>query len=70
MTTNPILVSFTGVQKTYDGTSLVVRDLNLDIRQGECENISPTIAAVATLLILFTACLMMTLEWLRGRVKK
>ena len=33
------------------------------------ENISPTIAAVATLLILFTACLMMTLEWLRGRVK-
>ena len=28
------------------------------------------IAAVATLLILFTACLMMTLEWLRGRVKK
>ncbi|MEO7953159.1 MAG: ABC transporter permease [Polaromonas sp.] len=34
------------------------------------ENISPTIAAVATLLILFTACLMMTLEWLRGRAKK
>jgi len=34
------------------------------------ENISPTIAAVATLLILFTASLMMVLEWLRGRVKK
>ena len=33
------------------------------------ENISPTIAAVATLLILFTAMLMMTLEWLRGRAK-
>lgn len=33
------------------------------------ENISPTIAAVATLLILFTALLMMTLEWLRGRAK-
>jgi putative spermidine/putrescine transport system permease protein len=31
------------------------------------ENISPTIAAVATLLILFTSVLMMTLEWLRGR---
>lgn len=31
------------------------------------ENISPTIAAVATLLILFTTCLMLTLEWLRGR---
>ena len=35
MTTTPILVSFTGVQKTYDGIHLVVRDLNLDIRQGE-----------------------------------
>ena len=33
------------------------------------ENISPTIAAVATLLILFTATLMMVLEWLRGRIK-
>lgn len=33
------------------------------------ENISPTIAAVATLLILFTASLMMVLEWLRGRAK-
>lgn len=33
------------------------------------ENISPAIAAVATLLILFTTALMMTLEWLRGRRK-
>ncbi len=33
------------------------------------ENISPTIAAVATLLILFTASLMGALEWLRGRQK-
>lgn len=31
------------------------------------ENISPTIAAVATLLIVFTASLMAVLEWLRGR---
>ena len=31
----PPLVSFNGVNKTYDGTSLVVRDLNLDIRRGE-----------------------------------
>ena len=31
------------------------------------ENISPVIAAVATLLILFTTAFMMTLEWLRGR---
>ena len=35
MTANDALVTFRGVQKTYDGTSLVVRDLNLDIRQGE-----------------------------------
>jgi putative spermidine/putrescine transport system permease protein len=33
------------------------------------ENINPTIAAVATLLTLFTTALMMTLEWLRGRRK-
>ena len=31
------------------------------------ENINPTIAAVATLLIIFTTTLMLTLEWLRGR---
>ena len=31
------------------------------------ENISPTIAAVATLLIIFTTVLMLGLEWLRGR---
>ena len=29
------LVRFTGVQKTYDGSTLVVRDLNLDIQSGE-----------------------------------
>jgi putative spermidine/putrescine transport system ATP-binding protein len=29
------LVKFAGVQKTYDGKTLVVRDLNLDIRAGE-----------------------------------
>ncbi|MBV5298889.1 MAG: ABC transporter permease [Rhodoferax sp.] len=31
------------------------------------ENITPTIAAVATLLIIFTTTLMLGLEWLRGR---
>lgn len=31
------------------------------------ENINPTIAAVATLLILFTTALMLVLEWIRGR---
>ena len=36
---------------------------------GTRENISPVIAAVATLLTLFTTALMMTLEWLRGRSK-
>ncbi|MDD2882907.1 MAG: ABC transporter ATP-binding protein [Rhodoferax sp.] len=29
------LVRFTGVQKTYDGSTLVVRDLNLEIQSGE-----------------------------------
>jgi putative spermidine/putrescine transport system ATP-binding protein len=29
------LVKFAGVQKTYDGSTLVVRDLNLDIQPGE-----------------------------------
>jgi len=35
MTANDALVTFRGVQKTYDGASLVVRDLNLDIQRGE-----------------------------------
>ncbi|MBI3100000.1 MAG: ABC transporter ATP-binding protein [Burkholderiales bacterium] len=35
MTASEALVTFRGVQKTYDGTSLVVRDLNLDIQRGE-----------------------------------
>lgn len=29
------LVSFRGVQKSYDGETLIVKDLNLDIRKGE-----------------------------------
>ena len=35
MIANDALISFKGVQKTYDGTQLVVRDLNLDIQRGE-----------------------------------
>src|SRR3954465_5414334 len=31
----PALGSFSAVNKTYDGSSLVVRDLDLDIRRGE-----------------------------------
>lgn len=34
-TSAPALVRFTGVQKTYDGEHVVVKDLNLDIRKGE-----------------------------------
>jgi ABC-type Fe3+/spermidine/putrescine transport system ATPase subunit len=32
---NETLVSFRGVQKSYDGETLIVKDLNLDIRKGE-----------------------------------
>ncbi len=35
MTTNDFHVSFKGVQKSYDGIRLVVKDLNLDIKKGE-----------------------------------
>mgnify|MGYP002776241863 CR=1 FL=1 len=35
MASNDPLVRFTGVQKTYDGSTLVVRDLNLEIQSGE-----------------------------------
>lgn len=31
------------------------------------ENISPTIAALATILVAFSTCLLLLLEWLRGR---
>ena len=34
------------------------------------ENLSPTIAAAATLLIGFSIALLLTLEWLRGRSEK
>ncbi|WP_449430129.1 ABC transporter ATP-binding protein [Pseudomonas putida] len=33
--TGETLVSFQGVQKSYDGESLIVKNLNLDIRKGE-----------------------------------
>jgi len=35
MNNTSALVTFTGVQKTYDGHILVVRDLNLEIQKGE-----------------------------------
>jgi len=34
------------------------------------ENLNPTIAAAATLLILFSVIMLLTLEWLRRRSEK
>ena len=34
MKTDQVIVSFRGVRKTYDGESLVVKSLDLDIYQG------------------------------------
>lgn len=41
--------------------------LPLQMFVGIRENISPTIAALATLLIAFSTLLLLTMEWLRGR---
>jgi len=41
--------------------------LPLQMFVGIRENISPTIAALATLLIAFSTVLLLTMEWLRGR---
>src|SRR5450432_3414258 len=35
VTPAPALVRFTGIQKTYDGEHLVVKNLDLDIERGE-----------------------------------
>src|SRR3979490_930228 len=35
VTPAPALVRFTGIQKTYDGEHLVVKNLDLDIKKGE-----------------------------------
>ena len=47
------------------GQSTLPRQMFAGIR----ENISPTIAALATILIVFSTCLLLALEWLRGRTK-
>lgn len=47
------------------GQSTLPRQMFSGIR----ENISPTIAALATILILFSTSLLLILEWLRGRNK-
>jgi putative spermidine/putrescine transport system permease protein len=47
------------------GQSTLPRQMFAGIR----ENISPTIAALATILIVFSTCLLLVLEWLRGRNK-
>ncbi|WP_155640328.1 ATP-binding cassette domain-containing protein, partial [Burkholderia pseudomultivorans] len=35
MKSDEVIVSFRGVRKTYDGETLVVKSLDLDIRRGE-----------------------------------
>ncbi|WP_310725159.1 ATP-binding cassette domain-containing protein, partial [Burkholderia multivorans] len=35
MKSDDVIVSFRGVRKTYDGETLVVKSLDLDIRRGE-----------------------------------
>ena len=47
------------------GQSTLPRQMFAGIR----ENISPTIAALATILIIFSTSLLLILEWLRGRNK-
>jgi putative spermidine/putrescine transport system permease protein len=47
------------------GQSTLPRQMFAGIR----ENITPTIAALATILIVFSTCLLLALEWLRGRNK-
>ena len=43
------------------------RTLPREMFSGIRENISPTIAALATILIIFSTSLLLALEWLRGR---
>ncbi len=43
--------------------------LPIQMFAGIRENISPTIAALASILILFSTSLLLILEWLRGRNK-
>lgn len=43
------------------------RTLPMAMFSGLRDNITPTIAAIATILTLFSVCLLLTVEWLRGR---
>ncbi len=48
-------VSFRGVQKTYDGVTLVVKDLNLDIEKGKFVTmLGPSGSGKTTCLMLLT----------------
>ena len=65
MTANDALVTFRGVQKSYDGASLVVRDLNLDIQRGEFLSLlGPSGSGKTTLL----KCLGAIIEPTAGRM--
>ncbi|PWV58825.1 ABC transporter permease [Plasticicumulans acidivorans] len=46
------------------------RTLPMQMFAGIRENISPTIAAIATLLITLSVCMLLTMEWLRRRNEK
>ncbi|CAB3725114.1 hypothetical protein LMG24076_04990 [Trinickia soli] len=45
----------------------VAQTLPRQMFTGIRENITPTIAALATILIVFSTCLLLALEWLRGK---
>ena len=48
-----VLVSFRNVQKTYDGETLIVKDLNLDVRRGEfLTSLGPSGSGKTTCLML------------------
>ena len=52
VTTAPALVRFSGIQKTYDGEHLVVKNLDLDIRKGEFITLLGPLGKTTTLMML------------------
>jgi putative spermidine/putrescine transport system permease protein len=63
------LVVFEDVCKTYDGVTHAVdqRTLPRQMFAGINDNISLTITAAGTLLVLLACLLLLTMEWLRRR---
>ena len=56
MTTTEPLVRFSGVQKTYDGEQLVVRQLDLDIQRGEFLSLLGPSGSGKTTTLMMLAC--------------